>query len=577
MNADRARTEPDYANNRYPATGTVDLDFQARRSLGVGYFLVDYHPKPSQQYGPYQGPAQANAAWAASPAASGLLYRVYPTGSLAYDNLGVFKYSGTDVRDLYTPPGGQGVCGHCELFWELFKRWLALQMTACLDPADCLPKPDVVFGWLPPNACEVAPFVGLADSTTKKVALGAAGLPHDVLAHEVGHLLGLKHAKCQSSGDPFEDPAWPYMSPKIQQVGFDVGNGVAVSAFAASDLMAVGNCKVGTEWISPYHWNKLFSALAPSSGGQSRAVALQETYALVSGLINADGTGRLDPLFVLSSGAELPAPEGGPYCLVFYGASGAWLGRHCFSPDFSDPISGGTGSVAYFAYALPLPEGAVRLALQRDEMVVAQRSASSRPPEVRFTSPAGGETWDATHRVTWVASDPDGDTLTFALFYSHDGGGGWQPVELGFSETSLLLATSDLPGGEMVRLRVLASDGFRTTAADSPAFRVPAKAPMAHIAVPADGSVVAQGHALILQGHGQDLEAALPEAALSWWSGRDGLLGRGDTLIVPGLTLSPGEHTISLCAQDRDGQIGSAEIRILVGQRISLPSLLRGR
>ena len=100
---------------------------------------------------------------------------------------------------------------------------------------------------------------------------------------------------------------------------------------------------------------------------------------------------------------------------------------------------------------------------------------------------------------------------------------------------------------------------------------------MAHIAAPADGSVVAQGHALILQGHGQDLEAALPEAALSWWSDRDGLLGRGDTLIVPGLTLSPGEHTISLCAQDRDGQIGSAEIRILVGQRISLPSLLRGR
>lgn len=65
-------------------------------------------------------------------------------------------------------------------------------------------------------------------------------------------------------------------------------------------------------------------------------------------------------------------------------------------------------------------------------------------------------------------------------------------------------------------------------------------------------------------------------SALSWWSDRDGLLGRGDTVLVPGLTLSWAEHTLTLKATDSDRQIGEVSVMVVVaGHRVYLPAVLR--
>lgn len=83
---------------------------------------------------------------------------------------------------------------------------------------------------------------------------------------------------------------------------------------------------------------------------------------------------------------------------------------------------------------------------------------------------------------------------------------------------------------------------------------------------------------MILDGHADDLEdGELAGASLVWRSDRLGRLGTGPQLALPGLTLEPGWHEITLTATDSDGQTGVASVRIFVGELVRLPLVLRNR
>ncbi len=573
VNSDKARPEPDYTNNRYPATGTVDVDFKTRKSLSIGYVIVDYHPKPYHDmpgFNPWKT-SKASASWVASKSAYGLLEAIYPIGSFSYQKFGTgqWNYTGPDVRDYYTDPYTKKlVCGECEMLNHLTKQWQAWKQSGKQPP-------DQIFAWLPEDAR--APLgVGVADAPPPvakgqgKAALGEEKQVQ-ILAHEAGHNLKLFHAPCDTTS--FLDPKWPYPNDGyIQEVGFDVAN-QKIKDTSSSDIMSY--CK--NRWISPYHWKKLFDELAPSTTSGSAALSEPQPYVLVSGLVGDDDTGQLDPLVVLESSTEPPTPPaGGEYCLAFYDPLDAPLATYCFDLSFVRPESGEAVSVAYFTYALPYPAETARVALLHGETLLAERAASPHAPELFLESPSGGETWDDTHTVAWTASDADGDDLTFAVFYSNDGGGTWTPVAMDLTDTSYRLDTTSLPGGGEVLIRVLVSDGFHTTTADSPPFSVPTKAPDVYVTTPSEGDLLPPEQALYLDGSAYDPEdGPLSDAALSWWSDRDGLLGRGATVIVPGLTLSPGWHTITLRAADSDSQIGAASTDVFVGHRVYLPIILK--
>jgi len=573
VNSDKARPEPDYTNNRYPATGTVDVDFKTRKSLSIGYVIVDYHPKPYHDmpgFNPWKT-SKASASWVASKSAYGLLEAIYPIGSFSYQKFGTgqWNYTGPDVRDYYTDPYTKKlVCGECEMLNHLTKQWQAWKQSGKQPP-------DQIFAWLPEDAR--APLgVGVADAPPPvakgqgKAALGEEKQVQ-ILAHEAGHNLKLFHAPCDTTS--FLDPKWPYPNDGyIQEVGFDVAN-QKIKDTSSSDIMSY--CK--NRWISPYHWKKLFDELAPSTTSGSAALSEPQPYVLVSGLVGDDDTGQLDPLVVLESSTEPPTPPaGGEYCLAFYDPAEAPLATYCFDLSFVRPESGEAVSVAYFTYALPYPAETARVALLHGETLLAERAASPHAPELFLESPSGGETWDDTHTVAWTASDADGDDLTFAVFYSNDGGGTWTPVAMDLTDTSYRLDTTSLPGGGEVLIRVLVSDGFHTTTADSPPFSVPTKAPDVYVTTPSEGDLLPPEQALYLDGSAYDPEdGPLSDAALSWWSDRDGLLGRGATVIVPGLTLSPGWHTITLRAADSDSQIGAASTDVFVGHRVYLPIILK--
>jgi hypothetical protein len=111
----------------------------------------------------------------------------------------------------------------------------------------------------------------------------------------------------------------------------------------------------------------------------------------------------------------------------------------------------------------------------------------------------------------------------------------------------------------------LASDGFNTGEATSPAFVVEGKPPQVAILMPQEGTAIEQGERLILRGAGSDLEEELEEGAFTWTSDRDGPLGSGRRLETT--ALSPGPHTITLAAEDGDGQVGAASVTVEVTAR----------
>ncbi len=100
--------------------------------------------------------------------------------------------------------------------------------------------------------------------STENQAIGFSCLLRSI-AHELGHLYGLDHAPCGNPDDPDDDFVPP--SGLVGEVGVDVVGQVAFAP-TVSDFMSYcgsGSCACnGTgyegQWVSAYHWNKLFNA-----------------------------------------------------------------------------------------------------------------------------------------------------------------------------------------------------------------------------------------------------------------------------------------------------------------------------
>ena len=231
--------------------------------------------------------------------------------------------------------------------------------------------------------------------------------------------------------------------------------------------------------------------------------------------------------------------------------------------------------IDFFSLQLPYPAGTSRVVLTHGGTVLAERIVSQHAPQVIITSPAGSEYWNGTQTVTWTADDGDGDTLTYVVLYSPDDGQSWLPIATDLTETSFSFDTTFVGGGSISRIRVLASDGINTGLADSAAFSVGRKAPEAFIDAPEEGTGFAVGEPVLLLGHGDDPEdGALPDAALSWRSDRNGFLGNGEWIEAD--QLSPGRHRITLSAGDSDGNVTETSVNIRVGtETIYLPLCLR--
>jgi CSLREA domain-containing protein len=555
--------ETDPTNNRYPATGTENVMFKAQRKLDVGYVMLDYHPKPPTSwsgYKAYTGSSMANATWCASSNAYGLAQDILPVASFTYHMIGSGQlgYTQKDVRE------DSGT----SLILELRKQWQALKAAG--------KAPDQLVAWLPKGATAGATLDGAADApppvwTGQGHALFYEEGWTEGLAHEVGHNYKLYHAPCPPASFPGGAPAnidakWPYNDTQIHEVGYSMSGKNLVSS-DHTDIMSY--CVF--RWITPYHWNKLVPELSAVAGSQlagPRSVSIM----LVSGRVSAGG-GALGDLQLLPGGGEPSAgnPDG-TYELVLLNAASGTLSRHRFAVSLQHHDSNEPLAESGFVEAVEWPAGVYRVRLERDGQALDERRASLHAPEIVWLGPGAGTHLGGLVWAEWQGRDEDGDGLLYDLYYSADEGATWLPVALGLEEASYAWNAASLPASKVGQLRVVVSDGLLTASVTAGPFLVDEQPPQVSIAQPVDHDVQPRWEALVLRGSAYDVtDGVLPSVALGWWSDRQGLLGRGETLILPPDTLTPGWHEITLRATDHAQLTGQESVTLYVGDRLYLP------
>ena len=166
-----------------------------------------------------------------------------------------------------------------------------------------------------------------------------------VVAHEFGHNLGLWHAPCGGPGGT--DPYFPNGDGTIGSWGYDF-RGDSVISPGTYDHMSYCD----PWWTSDFHFSEAFAYRLGLSDSAELPSAPQRTILLWGGL-DADGSPRLDPAFVVDAPPALPASPG-PHSLTGRDGGGAEL----FSFSFAmKEIADGEGESASFVFLLPVRPG----------------------------------------------------------------------------------------------------------------------------------------------------------------------------------------------------------------------------
>ena len=348
---------------------------------------------------------------------------------------------------------------------------------------------DQVAAWLPPipNPANPADAPALGMSDPKWSGDGGLGRvtwqqdttatdrldPAFTLAHELAHNFGRRHTNLADGCNAIDpDTDWKLPDSTIQEVGFDP-EARQVKPANLKDVMTYCSPPAANIWISAFTFRKLIdSRLAPQGAAAAAAKGKRTAegpaeYAIVSGSARRDGSaGRLDPVYRVSASGPAPPPGvRGNHCLRFSKAE-ALLATYCFNLEFKDHRTRRLLEEESFTLKVPYPAGTTRVSLMREEQELASLSASSGAPTVSITAPQAGERWSGGQlTITWSASHPEGNPLTYAVLYSPDGGRAWAPLELDWPEPQYALDPAQITGGKQVFFRVLATDGLNTAQA----------------------------------------------------------------------------------------------------------------
>jgi hypothetical protein len=170
--------------------------------------------------------------------------------------------------------------------------------------------------------------------------------------------------------------------------------------------------------------------------------------------------------------------------------------------------------------------------------------------------------------VAWSGNDADKDPLTYTVQYTADDGATWETLAVDWPGQSLEIASSELAATTRGRMRVIASDGFNTAAAQSAAtFTIQPHAPDVSINSPPDGAIFMAEQQLFLDASADDMQdGALDGTNVQWSSNLDGPLGQGAIVTFNAKNLREGYHAITVTAINSAGLTNSAVTHLLALQ-----------
>ncbi|KQW96704.1 hypothetical protein ASC94_07690 [Massilia sp. Root418] len=446
-------------------------------------------------------------------------------------------------------------------------------------------------------------FGGVAHDIPSHAAIGRTSATRlgvetvqEVVAHETGHTLGLRHTNTGAPAAGAAPPGcyntaadsgtdWPFADNRIQsaartEVGFDVGNARPLAPETTFDIMSY--CV--PRWISPLRYKRAMTALGggavagPSvvAGDQDAALAgpvpaplpravVDGVFWTVSGTLEQGGV-RFDALF--GNARRGPNDRGeGTHRIELRSSGGAVLFTRAFTPAVAHTESAGgdaSGPPTFFEL-IPFNASAAAIAvLDPSGATLGVLALGGAPPVVDVLRPLAGGV-SGVQEIAWQVADPDSGHFTSKVYYTADSGATW--AQIGKEDGALALKADfdTLPGGSgSVRIKVVVSDGVNTGTAVTPPLSVPKKVPQnVAIVQPADGAAFAPQAMVELEGIAYDVDdGMLDGTAVSWTSSLDGPLGTGAALGVG--TLRTGTHMITMRATDSDGNTASAAATVHV-------------
>jgi hypothetical protein len=218
---------------------------------------------------------------------------------------------------------------------------------------------------------------------------------------------------------------------------------------------------------------------------------------------------------------------------------------------------GAAGQVALLRGAIPQRAGATALALLGHGKLLTITRRPAHRPKVALLAPRGGQRARGGLTVRWRAHDPDRVHLTVSVDFSSTSGRVWRTVYEGPNTGQVSIPRTSLTVTRQARVRLRVNDTFDQVIATSRRFTIASAPPAVMITTPTSAALIRPGATMLLSGVAfDDTGHALAGTSLTWYAGNT-RLGSGNELLA---TLPAGTTSITLAADDRRGQVGSATL-----------------
>ena len=543
------------------ASGSTQVDVNLRQTLSAAFITIGYNGPDNAGTGTLNLPAPTLAQCLAE---TGWAMTTYPLSGTPNVRLAGTFTTNTPLNDARSCPG----C--CSPNWTtLLARVAAL---VALDQAANPGATWVYYGIISPNIPVNVPGCnGVATG-------GLAGRPI-TYAHEIGHQLGLPHARCGNTGagnpaypvyEPYDLPVDPpgttnWTMASIGEYGLDINNGDIANPNNAEDFMSY----CGPRWISIFTHTFLVNVagLAPqaiptgSSAGSTRVISDEEPrfeademsikpLIHVLGTIDLDGNvevssvARIETRYLRGSGrqtgyiAQLLEADGriiaqdNVYGYPFDGGKSRQT-RDCTCGECEEPQP-----LQFKAMLNDVSAGACVRIVKRGKVVWERRAPANSPVLRNVTAEVDMED---NLKLNWQLDVEAKDQAEVWARWSNDDGRTWHALTAGQKGTSVIIAREQLPSGN-VRIQILAHDGFHTVSAETETMELPPKPPALAILYPGPSARVYAEKQIHLVGNASSFHgSSLSGEQLTWYID-DNLVANGfDTWVDnPG----PGRHEL---------------------------------